>query len=76
MWNSSGASVAIFLFGIVGLKLKERAPTATTIMQVLRCRWGTVTHIVFLCLMLLTNWFVTTTNILGGAQVIAAMTGL
>ena len=44
--SSTGGAIAIFLFGVVGLEMKQKAPTATTIMQVVRKRWGMAAHLV------------------------------
>lgn len=47
-WYAAGAVLQIMLFGIMAVLIKRRAPNAHTILEVVRVRWGTAAHIVFL----------------------------
>ncbi len=75
-WYGAGASVQILLFGILSIEIKRKAPQAHTVCEIIRARWGTAAHKVFLGFCLLTNVLVTAMLLLGGAATIAAMTGL
>ena len=52
-----------------------QAPTAHTILEIVKARWGTAAHLVFLVFCMLTNIIVTSMLILGGAAVVNALTG-
>jgi hypothetical protein len=52
-----------------------QAPTTHTVLEIVKARWGTGPHIVFLVFCLLTNIIVTSMLILGGASVVNALTG-
>ncbi len=55
---ASGATVQILLFGILAIEVKRKAPTAHTILEIVRARWGTAAHLTFLFFCLLTNCIV------------------
>lgn len=44
-------------------------------LEIVRARWGTVPHLVFLVFCLATNFIVTSMLILGGASVVTALSG-
>jgi urea-proton symporter len=54
-WYASGATVQIILFATLAIELKRRAPNAHTFLEVVKARYGTITHIVFLIFGLMTN---------------------
>ena len=43
---SAGAVLQILLFGVMAIQIKRKAPTAHTILEVVRLRWGKAAHIV------------------------------
>lgn len=45
-WFASAATVQIVLYAIMAIELKRRAPRANTILEAIRIRFGTATHIV------------------------------
>jgi len=47
-WYAAGAVLQIMLFGIMAVLIKRRAPNAHTILEVVRVRWGTAAHLVYL----------------------------
>jgi urea-proton symporter len=47
-WYASGATVQILLFATLAIELKRRAPNAHTFLEVIKARYGTVTHITFI----------------------------
>lgn len=75
-WYASGATVQVLLFGILAIEVKRKAPTCHTVLEIVRARWGTVAHLVFLFFCLLTNIIVTAMLLLGGAAVVNALTGV
>lgn len=65
-WYASGATVQVLLFAILAVEIKRKAPTTHTCLEIVKARWGTTAHIVFLVFCLLTNIIVTSMLILGG----------
>lgn len=76
LWYAGGASVQILMFSTIAVLVKLRAPTAHTFLEIVRARWGTAAHIVFLVFAILTNVLVTSMLILGGSAVVQALTGI
>lgn len=71
-WYAAGATVQVLLFAILAVEIKRKAPTTHTCLEIVKARWGTPAHLVFLVFALLTNIIVTSMLILGGAWVEAA----
>lgn len=72
-WYASGATVQIILFATIAIELKRRAPNAHTFLEVIRARYGTVTHIVFMVFGLFTNILVTSMLLTGGSAVVTSV---
>lgn len=75
-WYAAGATIQVILFGILAVQVKLKAPTAHTVLEIIKARWGTPAHIVFFVFCILTNIIVTSMLILGGAAVVNALTGM
>lgn len=75
-WYASGATVQIILFATLAIELKRRAPNAHTFLEVIRARYGAVTHVVFMVFGLLANTLVTAMLLTGGSAVVTALTGM
>ncbi|KAL5398090.1 hypothetical protein PMIN03_001415 [Paraphaeosphaeria minitans] len=75
-WYASGATVQIILFATIAIELKRRAPNAHTFLEVIRARYGPVTHIVFMVFGLFTNILVTSMLLTGGSAVVTTLTGM
>lgn len=75
-WYASGATVQILLFATLAIELKRRAPNAHTFLEIIRARYGTVAHIVFLVFGLATNILVSVEMIIGGSATVNALTGM
>ncbi|CAL0311740.1 unnamed protein product [Lupinus luteus] len=75
-WYASGATVQVLLFGIMAIEIKRKAPHAHTVCEIVKARWGTSAHIVFLFFCFLTNIIVTAMLLLGGSAVVNALTGV
>jgi Na+/proline symporter len=74
-WYASGATVQIILFATIAIELKRRAPNAHTFLEVIRARYGAVTHIVFMVFGLFTNILVTSMLLTGGSAVVTSVRG-
>jgi urea-proton symporter len=75
-WYASGATVQIILFATLAIELKRRAPNAHTFLEVIRARYGPVTHAVFIVFGLMTNILVTAMLLTGGSATVNALTGV
>jgi Na+/proline symporter len=58
-WYASGATVQIILFATLAIELKRRAPNAHTFLEVVKARYGGITHGVFIAFCCMTNILVT-----------------
>ncbi|KAH7430303.1 hypothetical protein KP509_09G092500 [Ceratopteris richardii] len=75
-WYASGATIQVLLFGILAIEIKRKAPSAHTICEIIKARWGTEAHVVFLIFCFATNIIVTAMLLLGGSAVVNALTGM
>ncbi|CAK9438397.1 uncharacterized protein LODBEIA_P26210 [Lodderomyces beijingensis] len=71
-----GATVQITLFASLAIKAKERAPSARTYLEIVRARYGTVTHMIYIFWGLATNILVTAMLLTGGSATICDLTGM
>lgn len=75
-WYASGATIQVLLFGVMAIEIKRKAPNAHTVCEIVKARWGTAAHLVFLTFCFLTNIIVTAMLLLGGSAVVNALTGV
>lgn len=75
-WYASGATVQILLFATLAIELKRRAPNAHTFLEVIKARYGTLPHVVFMVFGLVTNILVSLMLIVGGSATVNALTGM
>ncbi|KAI1212571.1 Na+/solute symporter [Annulohypoxylon truncatum] len=75
-WYASGATVQILLFATLAIELKRRAPNAHTFLEVIKARYGTVAHMVFMVFGLVTNILVSLMLVVGGSATVSALTGM
>ncbi|KAK3019974.1 hypothetical protein RJ639_003021 [Escallonia herrerae] len=66
----------VLLFGVMAIEIKRKAPNAHTVCEIVKARWGTAAHLVFLAFCFLTNIIVTAMLLLGGSAVVNALTGV
>jgi Na+/proline symporter len=75
-WYASGATVQILLFATLAIELKRRAPNAHTFLEVIKARYGVITHAVYLTFGLMTNVLVTAMLLTGGSAVASSLSGV
>nr|XP_043629401.1 urea-proton symporter DUR3 [Erigeron canadensis] len=75
-WYASGATIQVLLFGVIAIEIKRKAPHAHTVCEIVKARWGTGAHVVFLVFCFMTNIIVTAMLLLGGSAVVNALTGV
>ena len=73
---ASGATIQVLLFGVLAISLKDIAPSAHTMCEIVRARWGKSAHITFLFFAFCANIIVTSMLLLGGAATVEALTGM
>merc|ERR1719454_2330447 len=75
-WYASGATIQILLFAVLAIQVKRRASHMHTFMEIVKARFGTVTHLIMIFFALMANMIVTAMLLLGGAATIADLTGM
>jgi len=75
-WYAAGATIQILLFGILAIEVKRRAPNAHTFLEIIKVRWGTLAHLVFMFFGLSANLIVSAMLLLGGCAVFDAVAGI
>ena len=75
-WYASGATIQVLLFAVLAIELKRKAPHAHTFIEIVRVRYGTAAHAVYIFFGLLTNLIVTAMLLLGGSATINYLTGM
>ncbi|CAL9730680.1 urea active transporter [Monosporozyma unispora] len=73
---SAGASFQIIAFSILAIKTKQKAPNAHTYLEIVKARYGTIGHCVYLFYALATNILVTAMLITSGSEVFSKITGM
>jgi urea-proton symporter len=76
MWYGATGSLQILLFALIAIKIKSNAPGAHTFPEIILAKHGKVAHLTYLFMGLATNLLVGACLVLGGSQVVAAMTGM
>lgn len=75
-WYASGATVQIILFATLAIELKRKAPGAHTYLEIIRVRYGAITHGVYMVFAICTNILVTAMLLTGGSAVLSDLTGM
>jgi SSS family transporter len=75
-WYASGATIQVLLFGVLAINLKKVAPSAHTVCEIVKARWGKPAHLTFLFFCFAANIIVTSMLLLGGAATVEALTGM
>ncbi|OGE49586.1 hypothetical protein PENARI_c020G11493 [Penicillium arizonense] len=76
MWYGAMGTLQILMFSLIAIKIKSKAPGAHTMPEIVLARHGKVAHITYLYYGLATNMLVGACLVLGGAQVVDALTGM
>lgn len=76
MWYAAMGTLQILLFSLIAIKIKTNAPGAHTMPEIVLARHGKIAHLTYLYYGLATNMLVGACLVLGGAQVVEALTGM
>ncbi|KAH8681880.1 hypothetical protein BX600DRAFT_375571, partial [Xylariales sp. PMI_506] len=74
-WFVAGCTIQILVYAIMAIELKRRAPRANTILEAMRIRFGTSTHLVFFAYGVSVQILVTAALLLGGSAAFSVTTG-
>lgn len=64
------------MFAVLACKTKMNAPRCHTFLEIIKVRYGTATHCIFIFFALVTNVLVGSQLLLGGSAVVTALTGM
>ncbi|KAK4989819.1 urea permease [Elasticomyces elasticus] len=76
MWYGAMGTCQILLFALIAVKIKGNAPGAHTFPEIVLARHGKAAHLTYLFNGLATNMLVGACLVLGGSQVVAAISGM
>ncbi|KAF4428845.1 DUR3-Urea permease [Fusarium acutatum] len=75
-WFAAGCSPMIVFFALLGISCKLRVPEAHTLLEIVRIRYGTSGHIVWIGLCLINNIIAIANMLLGASAAISALSGI
>lgn len=75
-WFGAGCIVQICLFALLAIQSKLKTPHAHTILEVVKARYGSIAHIVYMTLCLINNLIAVINMLLGASASISALTGM
>ncbi|KAK5109878.1 hypothetical protein LTR62_006485 [Meristemomyces frigidus] len=76
MWYGAMGTFQILLFALIAIKIKANAPGAHTFPEIVLARHGKIAHLTYLFNGIATNMLVGACLVLGGSQIVAAVTGM
>lgn len=72
-WYAAGLSVHITILAVVGIEAKKKIPTGHTCLEIIKIRYGTVAHILYIILCLINNIVSCSSMVLGTAGAISIL---
>ncbi|KAJ0118649.1 hypothetical protein J7T55_012903 [Diaporthe amygdali] len=76
MWYAAMGSSQILLFALIAIKIKTNAPGAHTFPEIILAHHGRLNHLTYLFFAFATNLLVGSCLVLGGSQVVGALSGV
>uniref|UniRef100_A0A0B7K4Z2 Urea active transporter n=1 Tax=Bionectria ochroleuca TaxID=29856 RepID=A0A0B7K4Z2_BIOOC len=76
VWWGASASIVICLLSYISIEAKRKSPNAHTLLELVKTRYGTTAHILWVVLCLLNNTLVFSAMLLGAATAVASLTGV
>ncbi|TVY43789.1 Urea active transporter [Lachnellula subtilissima] len=76
MWYGAMGTWQILLFALIAIKIKSSAPGAHTFPEIVLARHGKIAHLTYLFYGWATNMLVGACLVLGGSQVVGALSGV
>lgn len=75
-WYGAGCIVQICLFALLAIQSKLKTPRAQTILEVVKFRYGSVAHVLYMCLCFINNLIAVVNMLLGASACISSLTGM
>lgn len=75
-WYASGATVQVLLFATLAIELKRKAPGSHTYLEVVKARFGTAAHFVFMFFAAACNFLVMAMLLAGSGATVNSLTGM
>ncbi|EPQ25824.1 uncharacterized protein PFL1_06691 [Pseudozyma flocculosa PF-1] len=75
-WFAAGCLVQISMFALLAIQSKLKTPHAHTILEVVKARYGTAAHWIYMFFCLANNLIAVSNMLLGASATIAALTGM
>ncbi|PWN41080.1 hypothetical protein IE81DRAFT_187245 [Ceraceosorus guamensis] len=72
---AAGCLVQISFFALLAIQSKRRTPHAHTMLEIVKARYGTTAHLIYMVLALITNLIASINMFLGASATISALTG-
>jgi Na+/proline symporter len=76
VWWGASASTMVCFLALISIEAKRRAPNAHTLLELIRVRYGTVVHILWIIFCLINNLMVFSSMLLGASTAVTALTGM
>jgi Na+/proline symporter len=76
VWWGASASTMVCFLSLISIQAKRRAPNAHTLLKLVKVRYGTFAHILWIFLCLVNNILVFLTMLLGAAAAVTSLTGM
>ena len=76
LWWASGQSTMICMFAWLAIQAKRRVPNAHTLLELIRARYGTTAHIMWIVLCTINNLLIFSQMIVGAAAAVTSLTGM
>ncbi|KAK4235460.1 Sodium:solute symporter family-domain-containing protein [Achaetomium macrosporum] len=76
VWWGASASTMVTFFSFIAIQVKRRAPNAHTLLELIRVRYGKTTHVLWIVLCLVNNFFVFSNMLLSASTTVSALIGM
>lgn len=76
VWWANGQSTMICAFGWLAIQAKRKVPNAHTLLELIRARYGTMAHILWIVLCMINNMLNFSSMIVGASSAVSALTGM
>ncbi|EXJ87089.1 hypothetical protein A1O3_04047 [Capronia epimyces CBS 606.96] len=76
VWWANGQSTMICAFGWLAIEAKRKVPNAHTLLELIRARYGTLAHIIWIVLCLINNLLNFSSMLVGASAAVSALTGM
>ncbi|OTB03865.1 hypothetical protein M426DRAFT_73758 [Hypoxylon sp. CI-4A] len=76
VWWGASASTMVCFLALISIEAKRRAPNAHTLLELIKVRYGTTAHLLWIVFCLLTNILNFTGMLLGASAAVTSLTGM